>query len=84
MEGMHRTNMEIPVGCLDLSRKQHYQLTLNRTSPRRLSISLLMAGYMFNAFLSTQSKTYDALCQKKTKGPREKEIGAESAKFERY
>lgn len=59
-------------------------LTPNSTSHGGWSISLPLAGSMFNTFLSTQRKTHSILGQKMGKGPTGEEGGMQMNKFKGY
>lgn len=85
IEGMHKTNLEIPMCYLDL-----IQGAILPSDPKQYKswkmVNFLesVAGSMFSVFLSSQSKTHSILGQKVMKGLIREEGSVESDQFKRH
>ena len=74
IEGTYKINLAVPVCYLDLTQGAILSSDPKKNKLQKIVHSLKsVAGSMFNAFLSTKSKTHSILGQKEVKRPMEEE-----------
>lgn len=84
-EGMHKMSLRVPLCCLDLIQGEISPSDPKQNKPwKMVNFLKSVAGSVFNALSSAQSKTHRILGQKEGKGPTGEEGSVERDQFKRY